>query len=193
VRSLALAAAEFHAAEPWRRLGPHEIVRVISPGTPEAFASFAVCGRAGGARGIEFLSTPQDLAACQRARASSPYRLSPHRWRFTLEPVHRIPIADSELWECFALPVAADDAYPMFVRYPARGTRVSARPAQFDLLEALLRALSHYTPVDLELGHVRQRVHTYFGERDIEFVIPTRLQRLQPGRLFAGALSGPVA
>ena len=51
-------------------------------------------------------------------------------------------------------------------------------------MEALLRALSRPTDAELELGLLKRRVRTMWGERELELEIPSRRERVRPGELF---------
>lgn len=112
------------------------------------------------------------------------------RWRFTFEPIHKLPIADSELWEQYALPVAASDAYPKFVRFPARGLARPATAEQLEFLEGILRAWTGSMVEQLARGRGERVVRTFSAEKNISFAIPGRIHLPQQGQLFTTAQPG---
>ncbi len=200
--SFALAAADcFHAA-PWEHVGESEEVLVCSPDPPidpraldshhgsDAFQSFHVLGALGPHRGIDFACSPADHHECALARRRTRFRVAPCRWRFTFEPIHKLPIADSELWEHFGLPVAAPGAYPKFVRYPARGSADPATPEQIEYLEGVLRAWTRGMIGQLAQGRGERTVRTFSAESVFAFMIPGRIQVPRQCQLFTSPAPG---
>ena len=126
------------------------------------------------------------------ARERTGFRVAPCRWRFTFEPIHKLPIADSELWEQYGLPVAAPDAYPKFLRYPARGTAEPATPEQIEFLEGVLRAWTRGMIGQLAQGRGERAVRTFSTESVFAFAIPGRIQVPRQGQLFTIAAPSPA-
>ncbi len=92
-------------------------------------------------------------------------------WHMAFLDVVRVPLADSELWETYELPVAARDAHPILEQPQPRASQPPARE-HLEFAEALLRALAVTTEADLDSGRWSKQVRTRSGRRTVELLLP---------------------
>lgn len=186
MRAFAEAARRFYEAAPWRHLTDADLIRVEAPAVGPGLAHVTVLGAARRTFGLGFFQSAEDHEGIQASL--EPEALPENaRWSLFFGPITELPLADADLWEEHALPVAGDDAYPVAIRFEPDGKlrRPDARVLSF--LEGLLLALAGTTEDEIDQGRWTRPVETYDGPVTFRLSIPHLLEPLDAPRSAAPA------
>lgn len=157
VRAFADAAARFYEARPWQHLTNDDLIVVAAPKAPTGMSCVCVLGDGGDQFGLGFFESRR---AFERTLEMRDPRQTRRAFGVTFGPVDYMAIADADLWEDHALPVAGVDAYPIAADFRTdRVIRPSA--SQLTFAEALLRAFADTTEDELDAGQWQREVVTF--------------------------------
>jgi tetratricopeptide (TPR) repeat protein len=169
VRAFARAAQAFHESGPWCHFSNDDLIKVESPRCGAALTYAVVLGEGGYEFGLGFYrSVEMFWDSHSNPESYSQAALEEGVWSLTFCPITEIPLADADLWEDHAMPVAGEEAHPLAILfYTSRTRRPSAKVLSF--LEGLMRALAATTEEDLDCGRWTLRVTTFDG--DVEYAL----------------------
>ncbi len=182
IRSFADAAAAFYRAAPWRWLSDTDLIQVETPKPPRGMAFLVVLGAGRNTFGLALY--PSRVAYDRFLRASRQQTLGPDiaggLSQVIFDTVEDLPLADAALWNEHQLPVAGDRAYPLVMRYVARGD--VKRPSKRDLafLAGLLRALGGSSEAEIDSGRWSKEVITDDGPGTFTLTLPDLLDPPSP-------------
>ena len=174
IRSFAEAARLFYLAAPWNHLSGVDLVHVESAVPNPGLEWFTVMGCVGLEYGLAFHASQEAYHDFMAAPDSPPMRGG---WVFSFEPIHHLPIKDSELWEVHGLPLASDQAYPLFVRMSDIRSRsgsisIPATRDEIRFMDGLLRALAGTTEDEMDAGRWTKHVLTADGAQELVLSLP---------------------
>jgi tetratricopeptide (TPR) repeat protein len=203
VEAFARAAVDFHAAAPWRLLGPMDLLHIEQPAGIDPALRHAVLLAS---RKVCTLTFFPDAAAWEAFRddeddendendeddeegeegeddeegeAPSP------QWILGLVPFWQLSATDEDLWERHGLPRSGEEER---CPVPARvGAGETTRPdaGQLAFFEGLLRALAASTEDEMDRGRWEKDVPTHLGPLRFVLSLPDLLALL-PGETDAG-------
>lgn len=175
MRSFAEAARDFTAAAPWRYLSDGDLIHVEAPKTPKGFEYVVVMGSGDDVYGLSFFSSQTHYDDMVYRGPNAVY--SRGAWVLYLDPIHRLPVEDADLWEDHNLPVADEWSYPLPQKI-GPGDRLKRPDArQLAFLEGLLRAIAGTSEGEMDAGRWSKTVETSAGPRDFTL---TLLEMLEP-------------
>ena len=177
VRRFAEAAAAFYRAVPWQYLTDVDLIHIEQPDCPQGMEYTVVLGAGRSVFGLGFYRDMADYfrfrqAASEGMRAA----LDPSGiWQLSFNPVTEIPPQDADLWEDQDLPVAGSNAYPLVMRFGARGRITRPGGAELRFLEALLRSFSEMTESEIDTGRWEKEISLPDGTVRVVLAIPDLL------------------
>jgi AhpD family alkylhydroperoxidase len=155
VRAFADAAAMFYDAAPWERIRNDELIRIDQPRVDDDMSFCSVLGSGGDEFGLGFYRVESQFDVA--GSGSNPERLfelaDRGLWSMTFDELDMASSGDLAAWRDHDLPLAADNAYPLIVRYgrtPGRVGRPSPRVLAF--VEGLMHAFVETTDEQLDRG-----------------------------------------
>ncbi|HYC78175.1 MAG TPA: hypothetical protein VEI02_11165 [Planctomycetota bacterium] len=167
IAAFAAAAQAFVDGEPWRRLGPGDVVTVEVDGARPT--SFSVFGPPEvGLEPPAFPVSPEEDVTAEDHR----------EWRVFFGAPHEIPAADVDAFDAAGLaPTAHGRPFPFSRTLDDRKHRPSAR--ELEWLEAVLRALADARLEDAEDGSLSRTVPTSTGARAVRLTFPFLVRALE--------------
>jgi tetratricopeptide (TPR) repeat protein len=186
VRAFAEAARDFYQAAPWRHLGDADLVRVEAPAMPRGLGYGIVLGAAGLTFGLAFFPSVRAYEALETQADASGFMLGGRRWSVLFDSAWKTPMADVDLWESEALPLAGEPAYPAALGFDPDGRLRRPDAAMLARIEAVLRALAATTEAEIDGGRWSRDVKTADGPERVTLAVPALLAlpevRLSPRR-----------
>ena len=138
VRRFAEAVAAFYRAAPWQHLSDEDLIRIDQPKPPAGFKYATVLGAAGETFGLGFYHRAKDCWTLRAADFENWLEALPHGlWHFTYGDITEMPLADADLWEDHALPVADEQGYPCLFGYTANSGIRRPNAKQFEFIIGL--------------------------------------------------------
>jgi tetratricopeptide (TPR) repeat protein len=180
VEAFARAAVDFHAAAPWRLLGPMDLLHIeepagVDPGLRHAtlLASHKTCALTffPGAAAWE---TFRDDEEGEDGEAPSP------QWILGLVPLWQLSATDEDLWERYGLPRSGEEELCPVPACVRAGETMRPGAGQLAFFEGLLRALAASTEDEMDRGRWEKSVPTHLGPLRFVLSLPDLLA-LTPG------------
>jgi len=178
MRAFATAARSFYLAALWRYLTDEDLICVEAPAVETGLRHFTVLGAAGQVFGLAFFKSPEDFEAVHADRDPRRYAEGRDRWAMWYLPIQDVPFGDVDLWEDHGLPLAADRAYPVALRFGPKAKVVRPDAKVLAYLEGLLLALGETSEREIDQGRWSHRVQTQGGPRELTLAIPALLEPL---------------
>ena len=151
---LAVAAAEFHRAKPWKHFGPTDVLQVVSPKVEKALKFVNVMGGGGEQFGLAFFPSKASFLKLLGAPQPTAYAMRHAMVSFSLDDADGVPERDVATWRRMKSPAAKRDGravYPFPIRFE-RGDWKRPTAAELATMEGLMRAVTAANPKDLATG-----------------------------------------
>lgn len=178
MRAFAEAAKRFYLAAPWRYLTDEDLIHVEAPSAERGLRHLTVLGAGGQTFGLGFFESPGDFEAVLADADPETFMEGRTRWAVWYGPIMDMPFGDGDLWEDHGLPVAGDQAYPVALRFDAKGRIVRPDPRALAYLEGLLLALAETSEGEIDQGRWARQVQTHEGQKTFTLCIPALLEPL---------------
>jgi tetratricopeptide (TPR) repeat protein len=174
------AASAMFKAAPWQHLANEDLIQIEAPAAPAELLRFvSVMGRGGDVFGLSFISNRKDFDRLLGADDPGVTMTRDAAIALTYKSDEDLPSGDADFWAAERLPLAADNAYPLLLRYPRQSgfERVDARVITF--AEGLCRALAQTSEEQFDSGRWEQAVQTCDGPITFKLSIPPLLEAMQ--------------
>ncbi len=178
--SFAEAAANLFKAAPWQHLANEDLIQIESPMPPsEALRCASIMGAGGDVLGISFFASRESFK--ELLDQEEPERIVAREGAtaLTFNCAENLPAGDGEFWLEKQLPLAADHAYPLLLRYPRREGFGRLDGASVTFVEGLCRALAQTTEEQIDSGQWEQVVQTCDGPVTYCLTIPPLIEAMQ--------------
>jgi tetratricopeptide (TPR) repeat protein len=182
VRAFASAAAEFYRAAPWRYLSDTDLIQIESPKPPRGIVCLVVLGAGRSTYGLGLYPSRAAYDRFLRAGQGGNYEAAAtdDLAHVTFDPLEELPSADAMLWAEHQLPAAGDRAYPLAMKYLARGDFSRPSKKELTFLEGVLRALATTSEAEIDSGRWCKEITTFDGPEAMTLAIPDLLEPPSP-------------
>jgi len=164
VRSFAEGAERFFKARPWEELQDTDLIQIEHPSAPAGFQFVSVMGNGGQTFGLGFFESLKQFEKMKSASTPGRYFARNGTWSVLFGEIAELPLADADLWEEHALPVAGANAYPHAMWFGPKKEMRRPDARQLTFIDGLLRALAASTAEQLDAGQWSEMVETIAGE-----------------------------
>lgn len=175
-RSFFAAARAFYEAAPWQQLLDEDVFRIEAPLVPAEISHGLVLGAGGREFGLTLFASRQ----IHERMIAGDREAFDRCWSVHFDGIDQIPLADAELFEAHAFPIAGPQAYPWPVQFRLNGEPRRPSAKMLGRIELVLRALASTSEPEMDAGRWTRPVDVAGVPVEITLALPDLLGEKTP-------------
>ena len=152
MRAFCEAAREYYGSRPWRAVSDLDLFRQVLPRGTGHPSWAVVLGAAGIDRGLFLFASDAGPARLREGGLQELLDCGETYWLISYSPRHELPLADADLFEDLALPVAASEAHPVALVFPGGRSVRRLDAGELAHAAAVLRSFARASDEELAGG-----------------------------------------